>query len=93
MTITKKAAFQERGVWITGREEFDEDRDLTFQAKVYEPTWGPDGSEFGIESGKIVKLEIRLGDEVIARFDRGFWDIEVPEEAMPLYAAICAEFN
>ena len=92
MTITKKKAFQERGEWIEGRMEFDEERDLTFCAKVYEADWGPDGSPYGIEGGKISKLEIRIGSEAIARYDRG-WDIEVPEEAKPFYDAIISEFN
>jgi len=89
MKITKKTAFQDRGVWVTGRDEFDEGRDLTFTAKVFD-----EPSEYGIGGhGRISKLDIRLGDEIIARYDRGAWDIEAPEEAMPLLDAIKSEFN
>ena len=38
--------------------------------KVYE-----EGSQFGINGGKISKLMLKLNGEVIANYDRG-WDIE-----------------
>jgi len=87
MTITKKTAFQERGYWIEGREDFDGEREIEFYAKVY-----PIGSEFGIDGGRISKLEIRLGYDKILNYDRG-WDIEPTEEVKPLYEAIIREYN
>lgn len=38
--------------------------------KVYE-----EGSQFGINGGKISKLSLKMDDEWIANYDRG-WDIE-----------------
>ena len=38
-----------------------------------------EGSEFGIEGGRISKLMIRRGDETIASYERG-WDIEPKDE-------------
>lgn len=42
----------------------------SFTAKLYDLP-----SQFGIEGGKISKLQIRDGDRIAANFDRG-WDIE-----------------
>jgi hypothetical protein len=52
-----------------------EDQIFTYCAKVY----GEASEEYGIEGGKISKLEIRLGDYPVARYDRG-WDIEPETE-------------
>jgi len=49
-------------------------------------------SYYGIDEGRISKLEIRKGYKTLANYDRG-WDIEVPEEAQAAYTAILAEFN
>ena len=46
-----------------------------YEAKVYDT-----GSEFGINGGRISKLEIRKDDIIIARYDRG-WDIEPKAKA------------
>lgn len=37
------------------------------------------GSEWGIDGGRISKLEIKRGDEIICRYDRG-WDIQPADE-------------
>jgi hypothetical protein len=88
MTFKVKPAFQNLGNWVKGTIEFDEKRDLTFCAKVYE-----EPSEiYGINGGKISKLEIRLGKETLANYDRG-WDVEVAEEAEGFYGWILANFN
>ena len=50
------------------------------------------GSEYGIDGGKISKLEIRKDEKILACYDRG-WDIKVPEEAKTAYNKILAEFN
>ena len=41
-----------------------------YEAKVYDT-----GSEFGIDGGRISKLEVRKDDVVVAAYDRG-WDVE-----------------
>ena len=41
-----------------------------FWMKQYE-----EGSEFGIEGGRISKLRLKRGDSVVANYDRG-WDVE-----------------
>ena len=88
MTITTKPAFQGLCTWITGTTDFDGERELRIQAKVFEEP----SETYGINGGKISKLEIRIGNEIIANYDRG-WDIEVPEEAQPLYESFLAQFN
>lgn len=44
-------------------------KNYTFEAKVYEQ-----GSQFGINQGRISKLQIKDDDKVVAHYDRG-WDI------------------
>ena len=62
---------------------------FTYCAKVYEEP----SEDYGIEGGKISKLEIRLGDFPVVRYDRG-WDIEPEDEASQLaYAILIKEFN
>ena len=62
---------------------------FTYYAKVY----GEPSEDYGIEGGKVSKLEIRLGDFPVARYDRG-WDIEpVTEAAQMAVAAILHNFN
>ena len=76
------------GKWFTAQEEFDEDRDLKVSVKVVDtPSEG-----FGINGGKIIKLEMRIGDETIANYDRG-WDIEAPEEAQGIIMGILRTFK
>ena len=53
--------------------------------KVYE-----EGSQFGINGGKILKLTLKLDGEVIANYDRG-WDIEPTTEDANL--ALCILLN
>jgi hypothetical protein len=48
---------------------------FTYSAKVY----GHPSEDYGIDGGKISKLEIRFGDFPVARYDRG-WDIEPETE-------------
>lgn len=83
----EKQIYKSFGEWIEGREEFDYELDLVFYAKVF-----PEGSHYGIAGGKISKLEIRLGNEVLCRYDRG-WDIQPSEEVTPFYESILAQFN
>jgi hypothetical protein len=87
MKITIKPAIQNLGNWITGTADFDGERQLEFHAKVFD-----EGGEYGINGGRISKLTIKLGKTYLANYDRG-WDIEVAEEAIPLYEMILAEYN
>jgi hypothetical protein len=87
MKIMKRAAFQNLGGWIKGSEQFDEDRTISFLAKVFE-----ERSEFGIDQGRISKLEIRVDDDVVARYERG-WDIEPGEEILPFYEQFLRDYN
>lgn len=41
-----------------------------YEAKVYDT-----GSQFGINGGRISKLDVRKDDVVVAAYDRG-WDVE-----------------
>lgn len=52
-----------------------------------------EGSEFGIDGGRISKLEIRIKGEVTCRYDRG-WDIEPEDEAtVQAYSILMYEYN
>lgn len=79
--------FRTFGNWVEGHEDFDGELDLTFCAKVFK-----EGSPLGIDNGKISKLEIRLGNEILCSYDRG-WDIKPDEEVASFYESILAQFN
>jgi hypothetical protein len=86
--ITKKPAFQNLGTWVMGETEFDTDETLSFCLKVFDTP-----SKYGIGgNGRISKLEIRLGNETLAQYDRG-WSIEPTEEVTPIYEGILADYN
>jgi hypothetical protein len=62
---------------------------FTYCAKVY----GEPSEDYGIEGGKVSKLEIRFSDYPVARYDRG-WDIEPEtENAQLAVLAILHSFN
>ena len=82
-----KPVFQTLGSWVEGSEEFGGELEITFCAKVFTK-----GSPLGIDGGKISKLEIRLGNEILCSYDRG-WDIEPSAEVTPFYESILAQFN
>ncbi|MDD4688520.1 MAG: hypothetical protein PHE51_02085 [Eubacteriales bacterium] len=46
-----------------------------------------EGSEFGINGGKISKLTLKLDGEIIANYDRG-WDIEATSEEASIALSI-----
>lgn len=50
------------------------------------------GSPYGIENGRISKLEIRKDGKIVANYDRG-WDMAVAPVACAAYKKIIAEFN
>jgi len=87
--ITTKPAFQNMGVWVTGETDFDgTDEKISFQIKTFD-----EPSKYGIGgNGRISKLEIRLGNETLARYDRG-WDVEPTEEIIPIYEGILENYN
>ena len=53
-----------------------------------------EGSEFGIDGGKVSKLTIRKLGETrdLCNYDRG-WDIEPANEAKAVYAIILQKYN
>ena len=55
-------------MWKKGKIEVN-GKAFWYWAKVFDK-----GSIFGIDEGRISKLEIRLDDETVANYDRG-WDI------------------
>ena len=59
-----------------------------FEAKVYE-----EPSEYGINEGRISKLDISKTGECLCRYDRG-WDIRPEgEEVKAVYQEIIKRFN
>ena len=58
---------------------------VRYWIKVYE-----EGSQLGINGGKISKLMLKLNGEIIANYDRG-WDIEPTTEEANL--ALCILLN
>jgi len=53
-----------------------------------------EGSQFGIDGGKVSKLTIRKVGETkdLVNYDRG-WDIEPTEELQAVYAIIMQKYN
>jgi hypothetical protein len=75
-------------MWKKGSLKIN-DQIFTYCAKVY----GEPSEDYGMEGGRISKLEIRLGDMPVARYDRG-WDIEPEtEQAQIAYALLLKEYN
>lgn len=59
-----------------------------FWVKVYD-----EGSEFGINEGRISKLEIKIDGKTVARYDRG-WDIEPEGETATIaYSILLVDYN
>ena len=52
-----------------------------YWAKVYD-----EGSEYGIDGGRVSKLMIKEGDKIVVNYDRG-WDIKPTDE----YAQLAME--
>ena len=49
--------------------------------------------EYGIDGGRISKMELRVNGKVTLNYDRG-WDIEPEDEASQLaYAALLKQYN
>ncbi len=74
-------------MWKTGSIK-TENRIIHYWAKVYE-----DGSQYGIDQGRISKLTLKRDDKIIANFDRG-WDVEpVDLDAEVAVAILLKEHN
>lgn len=59
-----------------------------YWAKVYD-----EGSEYGIEGGRVSKLMIKEGDKIVVNYDRG-WDIKPTDEHAQLAMEIILhEYN
>ena len=59
----------------------------TFYVKHYD-----NGSPFGIDEGRVSKLEIRKDGRIVTNYDRG-WDIEPADATKAAYTEILAAFN
>lgn len=51
-----------------------------------------ESSQYGIDGGKISKLEIRKDDELVCRYERG-WDVKPTEEVKTFYNKIIKQYN
>jgi hypothetical protein len=70
--------------WVKGTVDNDQ---YAFESKLFD-----EGSDFGIDGGRISKLTIWKGekftwDNVIANYDRG-WDVEPEREYKELFNAV-----
>ncbi len=75
------------GIPVTGSKET---KIAHYWVKAYE-----EGSEYGINGGRISKLEIRIDDKKVAHYDRG-WDIEPDENdqaALIAYSICLQQYN
>ena len=74
-------------MWSKGEIKIEGIR-VQYWVKHYE-----EGSKFGIDGGRISKLECRVNDETILNYDRG-WDMEPETEiSRRAYAVLIARFN
>ena len=62
-------------MWTNGVIKIDK-TSVTFSVKHFE-----EPSEFGIDEGRISKLELRVKGKIVANYDRG-WDIQPTDEAV-----------
>ena len=67
----------------------------TINGMKYTVKYYDEGSSFGINGGKISKLSIRLGNQWVLNYDRG-WDIRPDrndKELMATYKEIVKKYN
>ena len=62
-------------MWTNGVIKIDK-TSVTFSVKHFE-----EPSEFGIDEGRISKLELRVKGKIVANYDRG-WDIKPRDDAV-----------
>lgn len=64
------------------------DRLAHFWIKTYDT-----GSEYGIDGGRISKLQIKINGQTVANYDRG-WDIKPDQaDAIAAYKILLHEYN
>jgi hypothetical protein len=74
-------------MWEKGTLEI-EGKTVKYELKHYD-----EPSEYGIECGRISKMELRMGSKTTLRYDRG-WDIEPEDETSQLaYAILIHQYN
>jgi hypothetical protein len=87
-----KRTFDDR-LWKEGSVEIKvngEKKTAMYWAKVYD-----EGSVYGIDEGRISKLQIKIDGVTVACYDRG-WDLELDkndEAAMIAYNTIIKKYN
>ena len=81
-----KNAFEGFGNWKEATVEY--------KGKEYKVTFKQfeEGSEFGINNGRISKLSIKVDNKVIANYERG-WDIEPTGEAKAILEEVLDNEN
>lgn len=62
-------------MWTNGVIKIDK-TNVTFSVKHFE-----EPSEFGIDEGRISKLELRVKGKIVANYDRG-WDMKTSDDAV-----------
>lgn len=72
--------------WVQGTIS-DEAATYEFCAKVFD-----EKSEFGINNGRVSKLNIRYHSSPIVNYDRG-WDLRPDNSCKPIYKAVMAELK
>lgn len=78
----KLSYYHEDNNWVSGRIG-----NCKFEAKIFD-----EGSEFGIDGGRISKLWIGRGNKTICNYDRG-WDIRPIGQDKLILNKILREFN
>lgn len=74
-------------MWKSGTETINGHK-MKWEAKVYD-----EGSQFGINKGRISKLWISQDGEQVCNYDRG-WDVRPKTpEAKQVYNMLIAKFN
>ncbi|MBQ9597442.1 MAG: hypothetical protein IJR34_04240 [Bacteroidales bacterium] len=77
-------------MWNKGTIETAEGIRVDYDVKHY-----GEGSDFGIDGGKISKLEMTVNGEIVAHYERG-WDIRPDKEnknIMAVYQEILKKYN
>ena len=75
--VEKKPVDSEHKLWHEGALRVY-DKSYHYWAKVYDT-----GSQYGIDGGRVSKLTIKRGGEIVANFDRG-WDVAPVDEGTQL---------
>ena len=81
MTAYKKTCKELEKLWHEGSVKVGNDW-YRYWVKQYER-----GSQYGIDEGRVSKLQIRRNDAIVANYDRG-WDVEPVDDATKTALAI-----